>query len=142
MDSTNPLMKRFLPLLATALVTAGCSQQQLYSKLPEREANEMMAVLAKRGISCTKSAGEEGTWNLTVPGASFADAVETLASLGYPKDEYADMGKVFQKSGLVSSPSEERIRFIYALSQELSKTLSEIQGVLSARVHIVLPNND
>ena len=31
---------------------------------------------------------------------------------------------------------------ICALSQELSRTVSEIDGVLSARVHLVLPEND
>ena len=31
---------------------------------------------------------------------------------------------------------------IFALSQELSRTVSEIDGVLSARVHLVLPEND
>lgn len=31
---------------------------------------------------------------------------------------------------------------IFALSQELSETVSEIDGVLSARVHLVLPDND
>jgi type III secretion protein J len=31
---------------------------------------------------------------------------------------------------------------IFALSQELSRTISDIDGVLSARVHLVLPEND
>ena len=31
---------------------------------------------------------------------------------------------------------------IYALSEELSRTVSEIDGVISARVHVVLPEND
>jgi type III secretion protein J len=137
---------RIASSLALALLlcaAGGCSKQELYSNLHERDANEMMAVLARAGIAATKAAGEEeGTWNLSVPGGSFATAVETLNSLGYPKDEYSDMGQVFQKSGLVSSPSEERIRFVHALSQEVAHTLSLIDGVLRARVQIVLPNND
>ncbi|MCE4861265.1 EscJ/YscJ/HrcJ family type III secretion inner membrane ring protein, partial [Campylobacter jejuni] len=34
---------------------------------------------------------------------------------------------------------EERARYIYALSQELTNTLSQMDGVLAARVHVVLP---
>ena len=52
------------------------------------------------------------------------------------------MGQVFKKDGLVSSPTQERAQMIFALSQELSRTVSEIDGVLSARVHLVLPEND
>jgi type III secretion protein J len=37
---------------------------------------------------------------------------------------------------------QERAQMIFALSQELSRTVSEIDGVLSARVHLVLPEND
>src|SRR5207248_2761592 len=59
-----------------------------------------------------------------------------------PRDRFVKLGEVFQKSGLVSSPTEERIRYMYALSQEIADTFMRIDGVLNARVHIVIPNND
>jgi type III secretion protein J len=43
---------------------------------------------------------------------------------------------------MVSSPSEERIRFMDALAQDLSRTITSIEGVVDARVHVVLPDND
>ena len=52
------------------------------------------------------------------------------------------VGVVFKKTGMVSSPSEERIRFMDAIAQDLSQTISMIDGVVDARVHVVLPEND
>ncbi|MBO6168228.1 MAG: EscJ/YscJ/HrcJ family type III secretion inner membrane ring protein, partial [Kiritimatiellae bacterium] len=36
----------------------------------------------------------------------------------------------------------ERIRFMDALAQDIAKTISSIDGVVDARVHVVLPEND
>src|SRR5207244_7341396 len=69
-------------------------------------------------------------------------ATNILKEAGLPKQEFQTMGQIFKKDGLVSSPMQERAQMIFALSQELSRTVSEIDGVLSARVHLVLPEND
>ena len=45
-------------------------------------------------------------------------------------------------TGMISSPSEERIRFMDALAQDIARTISMIEGVVDARVHVVLPEND
>lgn len=131
---------RALPVVML-LVLAAC-KVDLYSNLEEQEANEMMAILLQHGIQCNKLAGKEMTYTVQLDESHLGDAVEILKAMGYPKPKYDNLGSVFEKRGLVSSPLEERIRFIYALSQEISETISEIDGVLSARVHIVLPEND
>lgn len=132
-------MRACLALLLL-LILAGC-KVELYSGLGEHEANDMLAALLRRGIQAEKAPGLEGTFAIQVDEEKFAEAVELLKMQGFPREPFASMGDVFKKEGLISSPLEERIRFVYALSQELSATLSEIDGVLSARVHVVLPDN-
>lgn len=131
---------RFAALLLALLLVAGC-KVELYGGLAEREANDMLAALMRRGIPAEKIPGEDGIFALHVEEGRFAEAVELLKMQGFPREPFASIGEVFKKEGLISSPLEERVRFVYALSQELSATLSEIDGVLSARVHVVLPDN-
>ena len=129
--------------LVAALFLAGCDREAtLHSGLPERQANLVMAALLDAGISCHKSPGEEGTWNVTVVESRFADAVNLLEKAGLPRNVHQGIGEVFKKTGMISSPSEERIRFMDALAQDIAKTITGIAGVVDARVHIVLPEND
>lgn len=125
-----------------ALALTGCAKIVLYSNLQEKEANEMMAILLSRGIDVEKIALKDNFWQIDVARAQMAQAIDLLNSYGYPTDKFTSLGVEFKKSGLVSSPSEERIRFMYALSQGVAETISQIDGVLTARVHIVLQNND
>ena len=66
-------------------------------------------------------------------------SVNILDAAGLPRKARTNLGEVFQKSGVISSPMEERARYIYALSQEVESTLAQIDGVVVARVHVVLP---
>jgi type III secretion protein J len=129
-------------LVLVPIILISCSKVPLFSELHEEEANEIMAHLLEQKIECVKIAAKEGLWILQVPPDDFPLAMHTLQALGLPRQKLMKMGEVFQKSGLVSSPTEERIRFIDALSQELSDTLMKIDGVIAAKVHIALPNND
>lgn len=129
--------------LAAALLLAGCEEQAtLYSGLEESQANAVMAALLGENISCTKTPGDEGTWNVQIDGSRFADAANLCERLGLPRKQFKGVGEVFKKTGMVSSPSEERIRFMDAIAQDLAKTISMIDGVVDARVHVVLPEND
>ncbi len=130
-------------LLVSTLFLAGCDKETtLHAGLDERQANLVMAELLGAGISCRKVAGDENTWTVMIGESDFAEAATRLARRGLPRREFKGVAEVFKKSGMVSSPSEERIRFMDALAQDLSRTITTIDGVVDARVHVVLPDND
>ncbi len=136
-------MKKALAMAAMAAVLAGCEKTvTLFSGLAESQANAVMAALMDEGIGCQKVPGDEGTWNLLISDARFADAANLCERRGLPRRQFQGVGEVFKKSGMVSSPSEERIRFMDAIAQDLARTISMIDGVADARVHVVLPEND
>ena len=134
---------QLLAPVAAAILLAGCDKEStLHSGLPERQANLVMAALLDAGIDCHKTPGDEGTWNVSVVESRFADAVNLLEEKGLPRRNFNGVAEVFKKTGMISSPTEERIRFMDALAQDLSRTISGIDGVVDARVHVVLPEND
>jgi len=135
------LLARAVCCLFLLMLLTGC-QEQFYTGLAEQDANEILALLLDRGVDARKEPGEKGTWNLTVERDQIAGSMELLEKNGLPRTRYDNMGKIFKKDGIISSPLEEKARFIYALSQEVAGTIAQIDGVLAARVHLVLQEED
>ncbi len=129
---------RYSLLLIVSLFLLGC-KVELYSGLDEREGNEMLAILIDNDIPSEKLVDKDKIVTLMVNGSDVARSIKILSSLGFPKEKYSSIGDIFPKDGLISSPTEERARYTYSMSQELSSTLSMIDGVVTARVHVVLP---
>ncbi len=128
-------------ILVAALFLAGCDQQ-VYSNLGSRDANEMVALLYRNGINASREAGADNTYTISVDSGSFAKSVEILNRYGYPREQYKSIAEVFPATGLIVSPFEQHARLAYATSQELTKTINSIDGVVSARVHVVMPELD
>lgn len=128
-------------VLGTALLLSAC-QIDLYSGLNEDDANEMLALLIHDGLAAAKVRAKDGTTSILIDQAQFATAVDVLKAHGLPRTKFATINDVFQPSGLIASPMQEQARYIWAIGQELSKTVSQIDGVLTARVQVVLPDND
>jgi type III secretion protein J len=129
-------------VVAVCLLMAGCGRAVLYGNLSEQQANEVEAVLLAAHVDADKTLAENKKgWSVTVSKGDFPQAMQLLKSAGLPAAPFESMGEVFKKEGFVSSPTEERARYLFAMSQELSHTLEEIDGV-AARVHIALPEND
>jgi type III secretion protein J len=124
-----------------ALMLAACNLE-LYGNLDQQEANQMLATLLRHHILAERTVGKDGRFAVMVEANAIANAVSVLDEYGLPKPHFATLCDVFKKDGLVSSPVQERAQMICALNQELSHTISEIDGILLADVHVVLPEND
>lgn len=134
-------LRKFVLAAAMAATLSACGETvELLSAIPESEANEILAALLHSGIQARKIPGKEGMVGVGVDGVEVAHALQVMRANGLPHERFARMGDVFKKEGLVSSPLEERARYVYALSQELAETVSKIDGVITARVHAVLPD--
>lgn len=128
--------------LCTALLLSGCQKKLLYSDLDQRQANEMVAALGSHDIEAAKSQNNSDSWDIMVAQEDFSRALDVLRKEGLPGERFSNLGQIFEKKGMISSPTEERARYTYAKSQELSETISTIHGVVSARVHIALSKED
>jgi|GEM_PF-129997 len=140
------VLRVVVPCLLFAML-AGCSQQELYGQLDETQANQVVAALQSAGIKGSEksfSSGGKGGFAVSVNASDFARAVEVLSARGLPRgDPRADsMCAVFKKEGFVSSPLEERARFMCARSEELSSMLSNIDGVVQANVLVSVPEKN
>ena len=131
---------RCVVLLGVALL-AGC-KAELFSRLSEADANSVLEALYSEGVSAEKSTRDREFWSVEVAEGDMQRALRITKERAVPHERFATMGELFKKEGLVSSPSEERLRYIFAVSQELSNTLTQIDGVITARVHPVIPAND
>lgn len=128
-----------MPLVLAATLAACSGSIDLYTGLSEKDANEVTAELDRHGLGASKVAAGKQLFAVRVPQDRFASAVAILQAAGLPRSSFMRMGDVFKKDGMISTPTEERARFLAALSQELESTLSQIDGVVLARVHPVLP---
>lgn len=137
MENFGRLIGRVALVCLLCGLLAAC-KVQLYSGLSQRDANEMLAVLLRGGIDA-ETVAEKETVAIKVEQSQLDRAIELLNMRGLPRPKSATLGEVFKQEGLISSPLEQRARFIYATSEELSRTLTQLDGVISARVHIVMP---
>jgi len=133
---------KFVFVSALLVLLSGCEEESLYTALSEQEANEMVALLHKAGLPASKVSGKDNTFTVATEQEKFADAVQLLQSNGLPRRRFESLGDVFNDEGFVSSSTSQRARYMYALSQEISNTISSIDGVIKARVHLAVPERD
>jgi type III secretion protein J len=134
-------------VFAIALFLVGCSGTPIQHGLDESSANELVNALESAGIPVKKSPSEGGgdTPTFVVSVNSNNDiprALDLMHSRGLPRNRRNGLAEMYGTPSLVPSPTEERARFLEALGNDIERTLETIDGVVSARVHLVLAEND
>lgn len=119
-------------------LTSGC-KEVLYSDLAEREANEMVALLASSGIHAGRERDKKGIYAISVESVDIPAAVMLLKAANLPSEKFLDFADIFSAEGIVSTPFEQQALYIHALNQELSHTLTNLKDIRSARVLITSP---
>ncbi len=128
-------------LLASWALAGLACQTRVQHGLVEREANRMVAALRQSGVEAqkVKEKGRGGKFAVQVPQGQVTRAIGVLLQHDLPRRPKPGFAEVFGKPSLVPTSTEQRARFLHALSGELTRTLESAHGVLEARVHLVLP---
>lgn len=122
-----------------ALRSGAPSMTLLYGSLSTADATEISAKLDNAHISYTLST--DGT-KVSVPASDVGKARMLLAQDGLPHE--GTMGyEIFDKKQSFGTTSfQQNINALRALEGELDRTISTIDNVRSARVHLVLPQRE
>jgi type III secretion protein J len=132
--------------VAAAMLSAGCSTNILHG-IDERSANEATSALERAGIGAEKLLDEGGgaataSYTIRVARADGSRAVDLLRALGLPRDRRRGLAETYGQPSLIPTPSEERARYLDAIAGEVERTLESADGVVDARVHLVLEETD
>lgn len=131
-------MKRLMIFTSMFVFFTGC-YSILQSDLDENEANEVVLVLAEAGVEAQKISSDSNsdvTWSVKVYEDDLSKAWRILRAVGLPKPRHEGFRSVYKERALVPGKMEEHALFLSALQEEMAATLENIEGVVSARVHV------
>lgn len=107
----------------------------LYSGLPQKEAASVTGWLKEQGVPY--QLGNNGH-SISVPAGMVYETRLNLAGAGLPKQGGVGF-EIFDKQSFGVTKFTQKINYQRALQGELARTITALEGVKSARVHLVLP---
>jgi flagellar M-ring protein FliF len=111
----------------------------IYSNLSVTSASAIEATLTNAGFRVMVS--EDGS-SVSVPRADGARARMALAETGVPVDGDPGWELFDEKSGLAMNSFLQKINRVRAMEGELARSIQTLDGISSARVHLVLPDRE
>jgi flagellar M-ring protein FliF len=146
MTSTTPRQRWWVGMsfFGMLLITGGLAWlstrvewRPLYTDMDPRGAQQAAAELAAEKIPYQLDASET---TVRVPATLIDKARLGLAAKGLPQSGRLGF-ELFDKPNWVGSEFDEQVNYQRALEGELERTISSIEAVQSARVHLVLPHD-
>ena len=144
----QPAFQRSLPtFVAIVVVVFGIgfylwAQQPirttLYAGLPEAEKSRVIDALKNSGVDVSL---DPVTGDVLVPNGSYHSSRMTLAAQGLPASAASGYEQL-DSIQMGSSRSVEAARLKQSQEVELARSISEIDMVMSARVHLALPDKE
>src|SRR6204780_3761205 len=145
-DALGLNIRPLLLLLGVALAVAagvtvvlwwkGPNWSLLYGNLSDSDASGVVQALQTGGIEY-KLDNTSGA--IMVPAERVRDARLQLASQGLPQGKNSSFELISKDPGFGVSQFMENARYQYALESELARTISSLQAVEAARIHVALP---
>ncbi|MBE0440262.1 MAG: flagellar M-ring protein FliF [Gammaproteobacteria bacterium] len=144
--SRQPVMKQigFLLAIAASIALGGYvlmwsqtpSYQVLFSGMQAKETAEVVAVLQQSNIDYKL---DPNSGAVLVPASELQSLRLRLAAEGLPRSSAQGMEMLNGDQGFGTSQFVERARYQRAMEEELSRSISEMYNVRSARVHLATP---
>ena len=144
----QPAFQRSLPtFVALAVATIGLGtylwmqspqRTTLYAGLPEAEKSRVLDALRNSGVNV---ALDPVTGDVLVPTENYHSSRMTLAAQGLPQSAATGYDQL-DSIQMGSSRSVEAARLKQSQELELARSISEIDLVISARVHLALPDKE
>ncbi len=127
------------PALLLLFLTA-CSVP-LAGGLDDVEANRVVSALERASLDATKEADPvvEGKWRVSVARDDVPRAMSIMRDEELPRAPPPGVLDAIGKGSLVPSEAAEQAQLITGVAGDLEHTLEGIDGVLSARVHLSVP---
>ena len=142
----QPTVRKVLPLAVILLVVAAFGLASLSMKAPPYRPLTMMLSEADKQVAleALKTADfkpeiDINTGQITVPAARFHEAKMLIASKGLPRNDQQGIEGLKDMPAMTTSQFMEQVRYNNAMEQELSRSIAQIAGIKSARVHLASP---
>jgi type III secretion protein J len=141
MSSLRPALLRLA--LLSAVLLAGCAVP-VAGALSDEDANRIVTALEASGVAAGKEPDpeHEARFRVSVAREDASLAVTVLSHENLPPAKATGVLDALGESSIVPSRTAEHAKLVAGTAGDLERSLRAIDGVISARVHLAVPEAD